>query len=89
MIQRIVIARSEATKQSRSRCTWPLDCFVSLAITKLTLLRSRSAVDRNGSKKFRTNHRVKGLRPPKAALRALDTVICSETTLAIAIDGFL
>jgi hypothetical protein len=47
------------------------------------------AVDRNGCKKFQTNHVVKGLRPPKAALRALDNMICLEQRLAIAIDGFL
>src|SRR5579859_672705 len=29
----IVIARSEATKQSKSRCARPLDCFASLAMT--------------------------------------------------------
>jgi hypothetical protein len=50
---------------------------------------SHSAVDRNGSKKFRKDCFVKGLRPPQAALRALDKTILSKHTLAIAIDGFL
>jgi hypothetical protein len=35
--------------------------------------------------KFKLRH----YRPPKAALRALDTLICSEERLAVAIDGFL
>jgi hypothetical protein len=34
-------------------------------------------------------HIIKGLRPPKAALRALDRTILSKKTLAIAIDGSL
>jgi hypothetical protein len=50
---------------------------------------SRLAVDRNGGKNFRTKQVVKGLRPPKAALRALDNLFCSEARLAVAIDGFL
>src|SRR5215469_12972067 len=39
----LVIARSEATKQSRSRCTRPLDCFASLAMTGYERSRSRGA----------------------------------------------
>jgi len=50
---------------------------------------SRYAVDRNGQQKFRKDFVVKGLRPPKAALRALDNKILSKHTAAIAIDGFL
>jgi len=38
---------------------------------------------------FRKDFAVKGLRPPKAALRALDKTILSKQTLAIAVDGFL
>jgi hypothetical protein len=29
------------------------------------------------------------VKPPKAALRALDILICSERFVAVAIDGFL
>jgi hypothetical protein len=58
-------------------------------MTRFNMLWSRGAVDRNGGKNFRTNQAVKTLRPPKAALRALDRLICSEARLAIAIDGFL
>jgi hypothetical protein len=50
---------------------------------------SGDAVDRNGQQKFRKDFVVKGLRPPKAALRALDNKILSKHTTAIAIDGFL
>jgi hypothetical protein len=50
---------------------------------------SHGAVDRNGSKKFQKDFSVKGLRPPKAALRALDRKILLKHTAAIAIDGFL
>jgi hypothetical protein len=32
-------------------------------------------------------HIIKGLRPPKAALRALDKTILSKLLLAIAVDG--
>jgi len=50
---------------------------------------SHGAVDRNGCKNFRTKQVLKDLRPPKAALRALDNLFCSEARLPIAIDGFL
>jgi len=49
--------------------------------------RSEKAVDRNGGRVFRKDFVVKGLRPPKAALRALDNKILSKLLLAIAIDG--
>ena len=39
----LVIARSEATKHSRSRCHRPLDCFASLAMTRYEQSRSRDA----------------------------------------------
>jgi hypothetical protein len=55
---------------------------------KASTLASLRAVDRTGCKNFRTKQAVKGLRPPKAALRALDSLFCSEATLAVAIDGF-
>jgi hypothetical protein len=51
--------------------------------------RSEKAVDRNGWRVFRKDLFVKGLRPPKAALRALDKQILSKLLLAIAIDGVL
>jgi hypothetical protein len=51
--------------------------------------RSEKAVDRNGWRVFRKDCFVKGLRPPKAALRALDKTILSKIWLAIAIDGAL
>jgi hypothetical protein len=50
---------------------------------------SERAVDRDGQHLFRKDFSVKGLRPPKAALRALDNKILSKHTTAIAIDGFL
>jgi hypothetical protein len=49
--------------------------------------RSEKAVDRNGQPKFRKDFSVKGLRLPKASLRALDRKILSKKTPAIAIDG--
>src|ERR1051326_4606732 len=49
--------------------------------------RSEKAVDRNGGRVFRKDCFVKGLRPPKAALRALDKTILSKLWLAVAIDG--
>jgi len=57
----------------------------------LALISSRSekAVDRNGCPVFRKDFSVKGLRPPKAALRAFDRKILSKLSLAIAIDGVL
>src|ERR1051326_1372156 len=51
--------------------------------------RSEKAVDRNGGRVFRKDCFVKGLRPPKAALRALDKTILSKLLLAVAIDGTL
>jgi len=50
---------------------------------------SQPAVDRNGQQKFQKDFSVKGLRPPKAALRALDRKILLKHTAAIAIDGSL
>ena len=55
----------------------------------VTPSRSEKAVGRNGKQKFRKDFVVKGLRPPKAALRALDNKILSKHTPAIAIDGAL
>jgi hypothetical protein len=60
-----------------------------LFFVALAELRSLRAVDRNGSKKFRKDCFVKGLRPPEAALRALDKTILSKQAAAVAIDGFL
>jgi hypothetical protein len=51
--------------------------------------RSEKAVDRNGRRVFRKDCFVKGLRPPQAALRALDKTILSKFSLSIAIDGEL
>jgi hypothetical protein len=51
--------------------------------------RSEKAVDRNGDRVFRKDFVVKRLRPPKAALRALDNKILSKLLPAIAIDGAL
>jgi hypothetical protein len=50
---------------------------------------SRSAVDRNGRKNVRTDHAVKGAKRRLRRSKTLDSVICSEKTLAVAIDGFL
>jgi hypothetical protein len=49
--------------------------------------RSEKADDRNGQHLFRKDFSVKGLRPPKAALRALDRKILSKFWLTAAIDG--
>jgi len=49
--------------------------------------RSEKAVDRNGGRVFQKDFVVKGLRPPKAALRALDNKILLKLLLAVAIDG--
>jgi len=54
---------------------------------RLASSRSEKAVDRNGGRVFRKDFSVKGLRPPKAALRALDRKILSKLFAAIAIDG--
>jgi hypothetical protein len=51
--------------------------------------RSVKAVDRNGYESFRGNEDVKGaLRAPRSGF-ALDILIASEKTLAVAIDGTL
>jgi hypothetical protein len=55
----------------------------------LIIFRSEKAVDRNGQRVFRKDCFVKGLRPPKAALRALDKTILSKLFAAIAIEGVL
>jgi hypothetical protein len=62
---------------------------IYLAADFLVLFSSRSekAVDRNGCPVFRKDCFVKGLRPPKAALRALDKTILSKLFAAVAIDG--
>jgi hypothetical protein len=54
---------------------------------RLASSRSDNAVDRNGCRVFRKDFSVKGLRPPKAALRALDRKILSKLFAAVAIDG--
>jgi hypothetical protein len=51
--------------------------------------RSEKAVDRNGGRAFQKDFVVKGLRPPKGALRALDNKILLKLLPAIAIDGVL
>jgi hypothetical protein len=51
--------------------------------------RSRPAVDRNGSKKFRKDFVVKGAKRRLRRSETLDNKILSKHTLAIAIDGFL
>jgi len=48
--------------------------------------RSGKAVDRNGYPIFRANKGVKGPLAPRGGF-ALDTLICSEATVAVAIDG--
>jgi hypothetical protein len=47
------------------------------------------AVDRNGRKKFRSHQEVKGETATRRAKRALDFLMTSEKTMAIAIDGFV
>jgi hypothetical protein len=51
------------------------------------LVEPEQAVDRNGQRLFRKDVSVKGLRPPEAALRALDRNILSKFWLTVAIDG--
>jgi hypothetical protein len=47
------------------------------------------AFDRDGHKKFRSNQKVKGETATRRAKRALDFLITSEKTVAVAIDGFV
>jgi len=64
-----------------------LPSVADLNVPVILAVRSLRAVDRNGYCRFRTNEGVKG----KAAARrqrALDTLICSENRVAVAIDGF-
>src|ERR1700758_2630079 len=56
LIQYIVIARSEATKQSRSRCTRPLDCFAELVIGPATSGRTRWLAMTMKSARLRHEH---------------------------------
>jgi len=50
---------------------------------------SHSAVDRNGSKKFRKDFSVKGAKRRLRRSKTLDRKIFSKHATAIAIDGFL
>jgi hypothetical protein len=51
--------------------------------------RSRCAVDRNGSKKFRKEFVVKGAKRRLRRPWTLDNKLLSKHTAAVAIDGFL
>jgi hypothetical protein len=54
-----------------------------------TCVRAQVAVDRKGQPKLQKDFSVNGLRPPKAALRALDGKILLKKTRSVAIDGSL
>jgi len=60
-----------------------------LCVIRSTRVRAQVAVDRNGQPKLQKDFSVKGLRPPKAALRALVRKILLKKTLTVAIDGSL
>jgi hypothetical protein len=58
-------------------------------VFKPDFARSLSAVDRNGSKKFRKDCFVKGAKRRLRRSETLDKTILSKHTAAVAIDGFL